>query len=310
MNRASNNIASVERETGIGKDTLRVWEKRYGFPLPTRNSRGERLYPEIQIEQLRLVKRLIDQGIRPGKVVGMSFPELESLLIAETDATLNCKPHIANLFELIKSHQALPLRLALGRSLLEQGIQMFLSTTVTPLSHLVGQAWMRGEIRIFEEHLYTEQMNVVLSDVISMSRGVSGTPRVLLTTLPGEEHALGLKMAEALLSVQGANCLTLGIQTPVAEIVAATEAHHSDIVALTFSGAVSPQQIKAGLQQLRYALPDAIMLWVGGAGATQQRDALEGVQLMETHAQLIPAIAAWRQAHGTQAEQLEASKNQ
>lgn len=300
MNQTSNNIARVERETGIGKDTLRVWEKRYGFPLPNRNSRGERFYPAIQIEQLRLVKRLLDLGSRPGKVVGMSFAELETLLVAKTDTQLIYNPHIATLFALIKSHQALPLRLALGRSLLEQGIQNFLSTTVTPLSHLVGQAWMRGEIHVFEEHLYTEQMNAVLHDAISMTRTVSGTPRVLLTTLPGEEHALGLKMAEATLSAQGASCLTLGIQTPVAEIVAASQAHHSDIVALSFSGVVAAQKIKAGLQQLRYALPDAIMLWVGGA--MQQRDAVERVQFMETHAKLIPAIATWREAHGTPAE--------
>ena len=37
------NIAAVERDTGIGKDTLRVWERRYGFPQPQRDANGERL---------------------------------------------------------------------------------------------------------------------------------------------------------------------------------------------------------------------------------------------------------------------------
>ncbi|HRI93726.1 MAG TPA: MerR family transcriptional regulator, partial [Accumulibacter sp.] len=31
------NIGAVERDTGLGKDTLRVWERRYGFPQPTRD---------------------------------------------------------------------------------------------------------------------------------------------------------------------------------------------------------------------------------------------------------------------------------
>ena len=35
-------IAEVERETGLGKDTLRVWERRYGFPVPQRDRLGER----------------------------------------------------------------------------------------------------------------------------------------------------------------------------------------------------------------------------------------------------------------------------
>ena len=33
-------IAAVERETGLAKDTLRVWEKRYGFPQPLRDASG------------------------------------------------------------------------------------------------------------------------------------------------------------------------------------------------------------------------------------------------------------------------------
>ena len=31
-------IAAVERDTGLSKDTLRVWERRYGFPSPGRDA--------------------------------------------------------------------------------------------------------------------------------------------------------------------------------------------------------------------------------------------------------------------------------
>ncbi|NCN23783.1 MAG: MerR family transcriptional regulator [Gallionella sp.] len=102
MNLVLNSIASVERETGIGKDTLRVWEKRYGFPIPARNARGERLYPAAQIEQLILVKRLLDKGIRPGKVVGLDCAALENMLVDEAVVVTASEPHIAVLFELIK----------------------------------------------------------------------------------------------------------------------------------------------------------------------------------------------------------------
>ena len=36
-------IAAVERDTGLGKDTLRIWERRYGFPRPLRDAGGERV---------------------------------------------------------------------------------------------------------------------------------------------------------------------------------------------------------------------------------------------------------------------------
>ena len=37
------NITAVERETGLSKDVLRMWERRYGYPKPDRDANGERL---------------------------------------------------------------------------------------------------------------------------------------------------------------------------------------------------------------------------------------------------------------------------
>ncbi|MEC7923352.1 MAG: MerR family DNA-binding transcriptional regulator, partial [Planctomycetota bacterium] len=37
-------IASVSRETGIGIETLRQWERRYGKPAPVRLPSGHRRY--------------------------------------------------------------------------------------------------------------------------------------------------------------------------------------------------------------------------------------------------------------------------
>ena len=75
-------IAAVERETGINKETLRVWERRYGFPAPWRDATGERLYPPEQVHKLRLVRRLMEAGI--GEVVSLQFgpraAELDDLI--------------------------------------------------------------------------------------------------------------------------------------------------------------------------------------------------------------------------------------
>ena len=62
-------ISAVERDTGISKDKLRIWERRYGFPTPLRDDNGERVYPLAQVQRLRMIKRLMDAGHRPGRVV-------------------------------------------------------------------------------------------------------------------------------------------------------------------------------------------------------------------------------------------------
>jgi hypothetical protein len=79
-------IAAVERDTGLSKDTLRVWEKRYGFPAPERDAQGERCYPMDQIERLRVIKRLLDVGHRPGRVVTLPMVDLGALASRSADA--------------------------------------------------------------------------------------------------------------------------------------------------------------------------------------------------------------------------------
>lgn len=287
-------IASVERETGIGKDALRVWEKRYGFPVPERDEREGRLYPQDQVERLRLIKRLLDSGMRPVKVVGLDVQELNALLSQRQDVASQYTGKLSGLMDLIKRHQAAALRVALGRALLYQGMEEFLSKTISPLNKLVGEAWMRGEMRVFEEHLYSEQVTHVLRDAIAMMRSQGDTPRVLLTTLPGEEHTLGLLMAEATLSLCGASCTMLGVQTPIQEIVLAAKAHQVDIVVLSFSAVLPVTQVKTGLEQARAALPKKVELWAGGAGVLRVRNPAESVQLMGPLTDLTEAVIAWR----------------
>ena len=64
-------IAAVERDTGLSKDTLRVWERRYGFPCPERDGAGDRLYPPEQVARLHTIRRLMDAGHRPGRIVAL-----------------------------------------------------------------------------------------------------------------------------------------------------------------------------------------------------------------------------------------------
>ena len=91
-------ISAVERDTGLTKDTLRVWERRYDFPKPLRDHNGERAYPTDQVEKLKLIKRLMDRGHRPGKVIGLpaaTFGEFGKRVAGSRRATLRFRRHSA-----------------------------------------------------------------------------------------------------------------------------------------------------------------------------------------------------------------------
>lgn len=295
--RPAMNISAVERDIGIGKDTLRVWERRYGFPLPHRDSKGERLYPAEQVDRLRLIRRLMDQGFRPGRLLAASEEELAELGLQAppVGATpLTDDGLLRQVLALIKAQDVVALRQVLEQAMMRQGLQGFVLDTIAPLNLAVGEAWMRGEFEVFEEHLYTEQLQSLLRRAIGNLAQTSGRPRILLTTVPEEQHILGLLMVEALLVLDGASCLSLGTQTPLLDIRMAAQAQSADVVALSFSSAFPARQIGPQSGQLRELLPDSIDLWIGGAGA-ERLPAKPGVVLLTSLHDALAALNNWRQ---------------
>lgn len=292
------NISAVERDTGLTKDTLRMWERRYDFPKPLRDQNGERAYPPDQVDKLRLVKRLMDRGHRPGKIVGLSAAELERLGAEPSNETVP-RQDIEVFVRLIKAHQLPELRRHLSQTMARQGLQNFVIDTVAPLNVAVGDAWMRGYLAVFEEHLYSELMQSILRNAIATIQPQGRSPRVLLTSFPGELHSLGLLMVEATLAVEGTSCIPLGTETPAAEIAVAAQAHRVDIVALSFSSAYPESKAADGLGELRAMLPESMMLWAGGTGVARTRRQIDGVKVISSLGQIVDLTKEWRARHGS-----------
>ncbi len=287
-------ITEAERETGISKDQLRVWERRYGFPTPSRNTYGERVYSDADIDKLKMVRRLLDAGMRPGKILPLPYEQL-CAMTARDPAPARTAPQDLALY-LLRTHQTAELRRELDQSLMREGMYRFITDTAAPLAQLVGDAWMRGQLRVFEEHMFTEVLQGLLLGAIARAKGSGGSPRVLLTTLPSEQHALGMLMAEAVLVLEGAECVPLGLQTPGVDVVDAARAKAVDVVALSFSANFPPAQLADALANLRAALPAAVALWCGGAGAARARRVPAGITIFGGLDAIGPAIRAWRTA--------------
>jgi DNA-binding transcriptional MerR regulator/methylmalonyl-CoA mutase cobalamin-binding subunit len=298
MNQPYFNISAVERDTGLSKDVLRMWERRYGFPVPDRDSNGERCYPTDQVERLRLIKRLMDQGHRPGKLIATPADELTALTPRRSQSrekNVNSMTHddLDELMLLIKQHDAQGYQQAMQQRLARQGLQSFVQDTIAPLTHQVGEAWEDGRFEVFEEHLFTELTKRLLRQSISALPGGARGPRILLTSVPEEQHILGLLMVEALFALEGAECIPLGTQMPLLEIARAATAHRADIVALSFSVAFPQRQIPGLLQQLRLVLPPEIALWAGGRGIARINQCDDG-KLLYTLQDALTALNDWR----------------
>ena len=271
-------IGGVERDTGIARDTLRVWQRRYGFPKPLRNSRDERIYPPAQVKRLQRIRRLLDQGLRPGKIVPLNEDGL-----ARLEAGLFLTPgqeqhdNVAALIACLQEHEAIAVEKLLGDILATQGLRVFVLATLVPLLKAIGEGWARGELDIFEEHFMSQVLMRFLSAQIA-NRGVVQFPApVLLGTLPGEQHGLGLMLTATLLASEDIGSINLGVEIPMDQLVLAAEKTRPRVLGLTFSAAYPYAMVRSHLQELRARLPSTTVIWAGGHAMQRMRKLPRGV---------------------------------
>jgi len=271
-------IGVVERDTGIGRDTLRVWERRYGFPEPVRSEKGERKYSEKQLRQLQRIRRLLDQGMRPGKLLPLGEEGLDELEASmQSQQPVQLEQTVSELIESIHSADAELLESLLQRQYQQQGMQGFILNTVVPLLNSVGELWARGKLQIFQEHFLSQQLIRFLNTEIAKLQRHARKPRVLLATLPGEEHTLGLLMVSALLSAQDISVINLGAEVPLDQLVSAVDRFEADVLGVTFSGSYQYENIRGNLIELRDSIAENVDIWTGGEGVRRLRKLPKGV---------------------------------
>lgn len=267
-----------------------------------RDAHGDRAYPRDQLERLRQIKRLLDLGHRPGRIVGATDEELRRLAVAVPQSIASTPEdagHPDDEFQpeldALRSHDVTGLRRLLSQRLARNGLERMVTEALPRLNRAVGDAWSTGRLAIYEEHLYTEQLKSLLRQAIGALPPGTQPPRVLLGTVPGELHVLGLLMVEALLVLRGLQVVSLGAQTPLGELAAAARAHRADIVALSFSSAFPARQVAPVVQQLRELLPAETGLWIGGAGCRRFAGTIAGVEHLADFAdidRLLPGVTA------------------
>jgi methanogenic corrinoid protein MtbC1 len=104
---------------------------------------------------------------------------------------------------------------------------------------------------------------------------------------------VGLLMADALFALEGAHCVSLGVQTPLKDIVDAARVQDAHVVALSFSSVMSPRAAVDNVTELQNRLGAGVEVWAGGSSALLARRQLGPNCVIDLHS--IPAaVARWR----------------
>lgn len=273
-------IGGVSKATGIPIPTLRTWERRYGFPKPTRTDGGQRVYDASIVGRLRRVAQALANGHRASNVVGLPEDALNRLIGGHPQA-----PGVDNLIDAVRRLDSAGLDKALATRALTQGIQSFIHTTVCPLMHEVGEQWASGELSVAHEHFASERVAQRLR-ALWTPLGEAGTRgNGVLATLPGERHGLGLHMAASVLGAAGFSIVFLGVDTPVEGIAKVVGQMSAKAVFISVSVTTRTEAVDH-LHELRRRLDPAVHVVCGGQGAPAN---VPGVRFMSQ----LDELSAW-----------------
>ena len=272
-------IGALSAATGIPVDTIRTWERRYGFPVPIRKPSGHRVYALETVPRLQRVASAIGRGHRAAEVLAASDNALDSLLrTIPQPSEADEAPHItsaissddesAELLELVRRFDSDGLRRRIEGDWARLGPLQFLERRATPLLRAVGSAWAEGSLDVRHEHFASAIVGDFLRAVrLPLDQRANG-PAAALTTLPGELHGLGLEMAGLVFALAGWRSLLLGVNTPVPEIAALAREVSLGAIAVSCVQRVGARAVEL-LRSLRRRVPRQVPILLGGTGMVE-----------------------------------------
>ena len=280
-------IGALSRATAIPVETLRTWERRYGYPIPERKASGHRVYPVGSVPRLRRIAEALASGHRASEVVGASDAELGALLGAAPAPPVRVRLRPGDgaieseLLESVRGFDAEHLSRRLLAEWARRGPLEFLTGCVTPLIRAVGAAWAEGRLEVRHEHFLSERVSDLLRALRLPYEERATGPLVILTSLPGESHSLGLHMAALVLATNRCRALMLGTEMPPPEVAALARDLRARAVGISVSVATGGSATVRRLRALRSLLPKRTLLLVGGEGAPQTDHGVTPMRALE-----------------------------
>jgi methanogenic corrinoid protein MtbC1 len=263
--------------TGVSEGLIRAWERRYGVLKPRRTASGYRAYTNSDIEVLRRLKKLTEEGVAIAEAVRL-LPRIKKEAKEHVEA-MEAPRKAPQLEQFARWRQDV---LLAAERLDQQAIEVVLDEAMSsmrpvaffdeilmPLQFEVGERWHQGRLTVAEEHLVTQAARQRLLALLHQAPR-RARRHVVCACFPTEDHELGLMGVALKFRHAGWRVTFLGARTPIEHLARVVRALRPDLVAL--SGLTQDAaSLRTALQELIAALPAKTKVVVGGGAALQHR---------------------------------------
>lgn len=300
----SHRIHRVAKLTGLSKDVIRVWERRYELVKPSRSSNRYREYSDEDVALLRFVKGQIDQGIPIGTLAAEGHEALIARMRAITPAIEERpKPHnrlIDDLVGLLDPLDKVGFERKLNGAVAVIPFEEALQRILLPLQTRIGEMWHEGRLNIAIEHYVTKLVQQKLFSVMNQLPAHERGPRVLIACPSGEVHEIGAQAVAYIAASQGCQVHYLGPNLPSTAMQIFCDLIRPQLVLLSLTEIPTDERRRTLLAELA-RIADHWPLAIGGHGAQMIAEHLHGtdIELIEDFASLhhrIQALKSGREA--------------
>lgn len=236
-------IKDVESLTGIKPHTLRIWEQRYGIPLPQRTATNIRYYSDQDIKYLLNVAMLNRQGYKISKIAKMSKEEAENIILEMTSNTSDQSIYIDSLIKAMFALNEEQFDQTLSANISSVGIEETFKQVIFPFLHRIGILWQAGSVNPSYEHFITHLIRQKLFVAMDEQKKVShkDTSKFILFLPPHETHDIGLLFANYLIRARGFHTSYLGPNLPMNDISSVMSIYKADYILTVLTTAITAQ---------------------------------------------------------------------
>ena len=235
---------AVARRLGVAPSTLRSWDRRYGLGPADHEPGRYRRYSERDLAVLRLMCRLVEQGVAPAAAAAAARAEGGRATGTAPVADHGAEPTgerrsrarvVRGVVDAAQRLDGDAVTDAVSQHLCEHGVvatwQQLCRPALTALDRRVAETGGSIDAQLVANWA----ISTALRSVSPPEGGGSGPPvggQVLLACLEGEQHTLASEALRAALAEAGVPARTLGPSVPESALVAACRRTRPEVAVL------------------------------------------------------------------------------
>src|SRR5215204_3795788 len=173
-------VGAFARRTGVAAVTLRAWERRYGFPRPSRARGGRRLYTERDIWTVRALRAHTEQGVPISRAIALLGDAAASSSSPHADSEgAPLETWRKDLLEALLSLAAARANAILSEAFSRLTVEDVCLGLVQPTLNEIGRRWQLGQASVAEEHFATALLRAPLTSMLQHASADTDDPTIL-----------------------------------------------------------------------------------------------------------------------------------